>query len=207
METALPEKLLNNKSGKLYKQFIKNYSGSLKPTDFATYVCQQMDETANYSRDVNSGDIGQAKKSVSGKIFELIIAEILKQHGITPFYMQAVMWGVPNSKFDFLCFDEKTPVILSAKISLAERWRQSAFEGYFLKQVYRQAKVYVITNDKKNAAPIRNKDIENNEISGVDYFYHILSDEMNNLVDELKLLKFKKAKPIDPVSRNFAIIE
>ena len=206
MESILPAKLLNNQAGKLYKRFLNGCSGNLSPADFAAYVCQQMDEPSNYSGDGNVIDIGQKKKSVSGKIFELIIAETLKQHGITPFYMEAMMWGVPNSKFDFLCFDEKTPVIISAKISLAERWRQSAFEGYFLKQVYRQAKAYVITN-KENSAMIRNRDIEGNKIAGVDYFYYIQSNDMNDLINKLKLLKFKKAEPVNPVRGNLTIIE
>ena len=190
----------------MYKRFLEGCADNLSPANFATYLCQQMTDTASYAGDGNTKDPEQRKKVLSGKIFELIIAEILKQHGITPFYMQAVMWGVPNSKFDFLCFDEKKPVILSAKISLAERWRQSAFEGYFLKQVYRQAKVCVITNKKENAE-LRNKDIEDNKISGVDHFYYIQSKEMDDLIAELRESEFKKAEPIDPVSNNLVIIE
>ncbi len=212
METALPRQLLESKSGKIYESFVKNYSGSMEPSIFAACICRKMTEPKNYSdgKNVSDGkkisDVGQKIKSMSGKIFELIIAEILKHHNITPFYMQSVMRNVPNSKFDFLCFNDKMPVILSAKISLAERWRQSAFEGYFLKQVYRQAKSYVITNDERSAA-LRNNDIQDNKISGIDHFYYVQSYEMNSLIEELKSLTFKKAEPVNPVSDCNAIIE
>ena len=206
METSLPKQLLDNKSGKMYESFIESYSGNMKPSNFAACICQKMTDPKNYSGDKRIADIGQKIKSVSGKIFELIIAEILKHHNITPFYMQAVMRNVPNSKFDFLCFNDQAPIILSVKISLAERWRQSAFEGYFLKQVYRQAKSYVITNDERSAT-LRNNDIENNKISGIDHFYYVQSSEMNNLVEKLKSLKFKKADLVNPVSESNVIIE
>ena len=206
METLLPRKLLDNQSGKMYESFIKNYSGSMDPSDFAACVCQKMKKSENYSENGGIVDVGQKIKSMSGKIFEFAIAEILKHHNITPFYMQAEIKNVPNSKFDFLCFNDQTPVILSVKISLAERWRQSAFEGYFLKQVYRQAKSYVITNDKRSAT-LRNNDIENNKISGVDRFYYVQSSEMNDLVEKLKSLKFKKANPVNPVSESNIVIE
>ena len=206
METILPSELLNHKSGSNYKKFIENYTGSMKPVDFATYVCKQMEKTANYSLNTTNIDAEQTKKSISGKIFELVIAEILKYHGIIPFYMQASMWNIPNSKFDFLCFDEQFPVIISVKISLAERWRQSAFEGYFFKQVYRQAKSYVITNNESQAS-LRNEDIKNNKISGIDHFYYVQSSEMNDLIDELKKLKFKKAELVNPISHSLKVIE
>ena len=206
VETALPRQLLNNQSGKMYESFVKEYSGSMEPAAFASCICQKMIESKNYSGDDGTTDVGQRMKSISGKIFELIIAEILKHHNITPFYTQAVMRYVPNSKFDFLCFNDRTPVILSAKISLAERWRQSAFEGYFLKQVYRQAKSYVITNDERSTI-LRNNDIQDNKISGIDRFYYVQSHEMNFLISELKSLTFKKAEPVNPVSESNVIIE
>ena len=207
MESSLPKQLFEKKSGEtsisgeMYKRFIKNYSGNMEPSDFATCICQKMVNPENYSGGEGVSDKEQQKKNISGDVFEFIVAEILKYHNITPFYTQAEMWNIPNSKFDFLCFDDEAPIIISVKISLAERWRQSAFEGLVLKQVYRRSESYVITNNEKDAIN-RNKDIEKNKILGIDHVYYIQSSEMNGFIDRLKLLKFKKADLINPVSKS-----
>lgn len=112
-------------------------------------------------------DSGQRKKAVGGKCFELLMAELFVRHKVVPFYRQARLRNVPLSKFDFLFFHPNRPVVFSTKLSLAERWRQAAFEGDSLKRVYRNAECYLVTAEKDDASK-RNEDIEEGKSIGID---------------------------------------
>ena len=143
-------------------------------------------------------DHGQAAKSIKGTAFELLTAEMLQMHGITPLYAQAKMRNVPQSKIDFLLYDEHAPIIFTCKMSLAERWRQAAYEGMCLKQVYYNAECYVICADE-NEVRIRNKDIKNKEISGINWCYMVDSEELQELFINLSNRNFSLAKDINPI--------
>ena len=85
-------------------------------------------------------------RSLNGKVFEALLATILYRSGIYPIYVEATLSFVPNVEFDFVAYcKECGPIILSAKTSLRERYKQADLEGMMVRQVHRKAKSYLIT--------------------------------------------------------------
>lgn len=150
------------------------------------------------------GDLGKtvpggAKQQQAGRIFELLVAETLAQNDILPFYEQGVFALVPNAIFDFVCYRPKSPVVLSAKSSLRERYKQADLEGMALKQVYRRASCYLLTADKKEAGNVNAK-IEKGDIAGLNKCVVVSEPEFNALIAKLAKMKFCEQEPIDPLS-------
>lgn len=71
---------------------------------------------------------------------------------IQPFYYQAKFHHVPPCKCDIVLYDDRRPVVLSVKVSLLERYKQADLEGIALRQVYRQARQYLITLNRQEVA-------------------------------------------------------
>ncbi|MDD9842224.1 MAG: hypothetical protein OXU76_06185, partial [Alphaproteobacteria bacterium] len=159
MQSRLPPKILDNETGQTYQALIADISEDKDSQTLANYICKILETDMGVSE--------QARKAQVGTIFELLMAEMLLQHKIMPFYRQATLLNVPLSKFDFLCYHPQRPVVFSTKFSLAERWRQTAFEGASLKQVYRHGKCYLITY-KRESVKKRNDEIEDGRIFGID---------------------------------------
>lgn len=150
-------------------------------------------------------DPGQQKKPITGKTFELIMAELLTRHGVTPFYIQATLRHVPLSKFDFLCFHPDQPVIFSTKFSLAERWRQASYEGDSLKRVYRRAECYLVTADEYDADKA-NRAIENGDSTGIDGCFVMGEKPLIEKLIELSSREFTESELQEPVVAGNMII-
>ncbi len=136
--------------------------------------------------------------SVNGRIFEYLVCETLAQENITPFYYQAKFERVPNADFDLVLYDPKQPVVLTMKTSLRERWKQADLEGIALKQVYRQARSYLLTLSSDEAGNIQNK-IEAGDITGLEQCLVAKHSEYTKLVEELKKRRFTRAEKILPL--------
>ena len=140
------------------------------------------------------------KKSntVSGTVFELAICETLIREGITPFYHQAKFTFAPIVDFDIVCYHPERPVVLSAKTSLRERYKQAAFEGYLLKGVYGASQSYLLTltNEFKK---VRQK-IKEETIVGLTDCLRADSPEYDELLKKIKVIHFTQAVPIVPLS-------
>ena len=95
-----------------------------------------------------------ANATLRGSIFEYIIYTLLYREGIRPFYTQAKVAFVPNVNFDTLLYCRSTPVSLSLKTSLRERYKQADLEAIALKYVHRKSKCYLLTMDSKEASVI-----------------------------------------------------
>ena len=209
MKTRLPQNMLTSKAGSAYKIYIAPFAED-------DYAAKKSDKLADLVlRKLNTGqdidrqgikDLGQQSKTVSGKIFELLMGEMLIMHNLVPYYVQVSLWKVPMSRIDFLLYDENEPVIFTCKKSLAERWRQAAFEGMFLKNVYPKGKCYLISG-KQADVDKRNEDIDNGEIAGIDRCYMINSAEMRGLLNTLSATKkFAVAGKINPIKGDPKII-
>ena len=144
--------------------------------------------------------------STNGRIFEYLICETLAQEGITPFYYQTKFIHVPNCEFDIVFYNNKKPVVLSVKVSLRERYKQADLEGMFLKQVYRQAKQYLITLSKSEVKSNKLK-IKSGDIAGIDDFILANQSEYNQFIDKLKKENFCEATKIMPVNSKFYLGE
>ena len=208
MKTKLPKEFVGNGlAATAYSKFIDSFSQSdyekKNSCKLANLVLNELDEWTGTS---GAKDSGQQKKTISGTVFEFLVGEMLVMHNIVPFYAQAQMWKVPMSRVDFLLYDEDAPVILTCKLSLAERWRQAAFEGIFLKNIYRRGRCYLISAKSQDVIN-RNKDIEKREIEGIDKCYMVNSKEFDELLKELSNRKFCVAKDVNPVKGTPKIIQ
>lgn len=136
-------------------------------------------------------------RSLNGKVFEGLLATILYRCGIHPIYVEAMLSYVPNVEFDFVAFSRECgPVILSAKTSLRERYKQADLEGMMVRQVHRKAKSYLITLDEKAAALVNNK-IEKGQVLGLDDVVVATHENFDRLVNELTRLDFYEPEKID----------
>ena len=135
--------------------------------------------------------------SMNGAVFEGLLATILFRSGILPLFVQAKLSFVPNVDFDFVAYSKEFgPVILSAKTSLRERYKQADLEGMMLRQVHRKSKSYLITLNEKEAASVNQK-IEKGLVLGLDKVVVATDKAFNNLIEDLKLLNFYRPDKID----------
>ena len=209
MKTRLPQNMLTSKAGSAYKIYIAPFAeedyAAKKSDKLADLVLRKLSTGQDIDRQ-GIKDLGQQSKTVSGKIFELLMGEMLIMHNLVPYYVQVSLWKVPMSRIDFLLYDENEPVIFTCKKSLAERWRQAAFEGMFLKNVYPKGKCYLISGKQADVVK-RNEDIDNGEIAGIDRCYMINSAEMRGFLETLSATKkFVVAGKINPIKGDPKII-
>lgn len=200
MKTRLPEKFLKSNSSIIYRKLIADFSEDLYLKKQSDLLGQHvLKKISTVKASPGASDKGQSKKPKSGHILELLIAEMLIMHNVTPFFTQAQMWKVPSSILDFLLFNEDTPVILSCKMSMGDRWRQTAVEGFLLKNVYRKGKCFLLCGKEADVRK-RNEDIKEGRAFGIDLCYTVGSKEMKIfLVDLSKNYNFSTPEKIDPI--------
>ncbi len=136
---------------------------------------------------------------MNGKIFEYLVCETLAHEGIVPFYYQARFEYVPNADFDVVLYHRRKPVILTMKVSMRERYKQSVLEGWVLWQVYKNAETWLITLHEKEAPNVQRK-IDAGEIVGVDGCILASTKAYDELLEELKDQQFELAKPVVPLT-------
>ena len=139
----------------------------------------------------------KSNPSVNGRMFEFIICETLVREGITPFYYQAEFTLVPNAGFDIVCYHDRRPVVLSAKVSLRERYKQADLEGFALSQVYRNAKSYLLTLHDEYVRV--QKKIREGDVTGLTACIRADSPAYDTLLKELKRETFSTAQAIMPI--------
>ena len=140
--------------------------------------------------------------SVNGRIFELLICHSLNKEGILPFYYQASFERVPNVVFDIVLYNPNSPTVLTIKTSLRERYKQSDLEGVALKQVYRKAKIYLITLSVDEIKSTKRK-IKDGSIMGRDDCFLANEKEFDSLLKKLKKEVFIKAEKVLPIQGVF----
>lgn len=144
--------------------------------------------------------------SLNGKIFEGLLATVFYRSGILPFYVEAKLAFVPNVSFDFVAYSrEYGPIVLSAKTSLRERYKQADLEGMMLRQVHRRSKSYLITLNEKEARTVNEK-IETGLVLGLDDVVVASSEGMDTLISGLKKLEYYEPEKIDILSGNRIVI-
>ena len=142
----------------------------------------------------------QGAPATNGNVFEGLLAVAMYRAGISPIYVQAKLAFVPNVDFDFVLYSEEFgPIVISAKTSLRERYKQADLEGMMLRNVHRRSKSYLLTLDK-SAAKIANRKIGSGEILGLDEV--VLADEasFNDLLEMLQRLTYVIPPKIEVIS-------
>lgn len=138
-----------------------------------------------------------SKPSLNGRIFEFLICETLVRDDLVPFYYQARFVQVANADFDIVLYHPKKPVVLSAKTSLRERYKQADLEGLALKQVYRGAECYLLTLSDEHGS-VQQK-IEDGDVSGLSACLRADTPYYDALLQELKSSRFQLVEMIAPL--------
>ncbi|MDE4002532.1 hypothetical protein NUS44_08615, partial [Glaesserella parasuis] len=100
---------------------------------------------------------------------------------------------VPNVILDIVLYNRKTPITISAKTTLRERWKQADLEAMATKYVHREALCYVVTLSE-NEVLARRK--EENSYMGINDFVLAHTDEFNQLVEKLKQIQITESESI-----------
>ena len=142
---------------------------------------------------------------MNGAVFEGLLATILYRSGVLPLFVQAKLSFVPNVDFDFVAYSKEFgPVILSAKTSLRERYKQADLEGMMLRQVHRKSKSYLITLNEKEAAGVNTK-IETGLVLGLDKVVVATDKSFDELINELQALNFYRPEKIEVLTSSRVI--
>ena len=178
------EEILTKKTGEIYRELLEHLSYHA-PSQFIEAGYERYEE--NYP----------SNPSINGKIFEYFICEVLVQERIVPFYFQATFAHVPNADFDIVLYHPTKPVILSAKTSTRERYKQAVLEGFALKQVYRNAECHLLVRSDEYRG-IRDK-IENGDVPGLTSCMRADRSDFDDLINVLKKREFQFASEIRPL--------
>lgn len=137
-------------------------------------------------------------------MFRFIFYTLLYREGIRPFYTQAKVAFVPNIEFDTILYSKERPVCLSLKTSLRERYKQADLEAIALKYVHRKAQCFLLTLDSKEAKSTKAK-IPNGQLIGLDDVIDCNTEQIDNLIANLKNYSFCESTKIDVVTGNLVI--
>ncbi|MBR4625840.1 MAG: hypothetical protein PUC50_00805 [Bacteroidales bacterium] len=144
---------------------------------------------------------GTKEKSINGAFFEHIIYTLLYRENILPFYTQVKVAFVPNIEFDTILYSKSSPICLSLKTSLRERYKQADLEAIALKYVHRKAQSYLLTLSSSEALLIKNK-IEDGQVIGLDNVIDCNSDEIDDLIKKLKKKVFTESETVEVLQGN-----
>lgn len=165
-----------------------------KPSYFFTEMWARLENSNHNSNNLN------------GAVFEGILATLLYRLKIKPLYVQASVSFVPNVSFDFVGFTEEFgPIILSAKTSLRERYKQADLEGMALRQVHRRAQSFLITADIIAAKNV-NRKIKEGQVLGLDRVIVAGCTDFDKLIEALESYNYIIPGKVD-VIRGSRIIE
>lgn len=155
---------------------------------------------ANY--DISSS----AQRGKNGAVFEGLVLDALYQAGIRPAYYQAKVIHIPTVVYDILLYHPRSPVVLSCKVSLRERWKQADYEGEALRRVYRGSRSVLLTLSDEGIRV--QKEIEALNVVGLDECLVIkeAGDGFDQLIQRLQNRQesrdrqFRQARPEMPVN-------
>jgi hypothetical protein len=126
-------------------------------------------------------------------LFEYLIAYCLNSQGILPFYIQAKINLVNGAIYDIVLFNGKlSPIVLSIKTSLRERYKQAFLEARILKSVYNSSKSYLLT---LNGSEYKTRKKENQQENSpvLDDVIAVNTEEFDKFLEELKSVEFRKS--------------
>lgn len=138
--------------------------------------------------------------SLNGSIYELIIASLFIKEGILPLHIQAQVAFVPNVNFDAVLYTtENSPIGISMKTSLRERYKQADLEAIALKYVHRKAENYLFTMDKEEAETVSRK-IVSGDILGINKAILTTDISFNTFISDLKRKNFVAPGKVDIIT-------
>ena len=122
----------------------------------------------------------------------MLVLSLLRE-GISPVYVQAELAFVPNVILDIVLYNRKTPITISAKTTLRERWKQADLEAMATKYVHREAKCYVLTLSRDEVKARRS---DKNSYMGINDFILANTKEYDDLINELKRINISASESV-----------
>ncbi|QHB17676.1 hypothetical protein [Mannheimia pernigra] len=135
----------------------------------------------------------ESNNSVNGGVFEQLLVLALLRENISPIYVQAELAFVPNVILDIVLYNRKTPITISAKTTLRERWKQADLEAMATKYVHRDAQCYVVTLSESEVVARRK---EENSYMGINDFILAHTSEFDMLVEKIKQIQITTSESI-----------
>jgi hypothetical protein len=134
--------------------------------------------------------------SLNGTLFEYVLACVLIREGLTPFYMSAEVQFVPNARFDLLLYTKEIgPIVLSAKTSLRERYKQADLESQALKAVHRRSQTYLLTLNGHEAIGVQNK-IKLGDVTNLEKVVVATTRDFDRLIQNLHGFSYLQAPKV-----------
>lgn len=197
-EDALISSHILSSKNKTYTAFTKYISDDFRAISAATpheYVkaCWKKYK-ANCPR-------AEQKQSLNGKVFETIIATCLYRENILPMFLQAQITFVPNVDFDIVLFKEeqRSPIGISIKTSLRERYKQADLEAVALKYVHRNSENYLISLQSSEVDNVKQK-LNQGDLLGLNRIIAADAAEFDEVIDYLKSIKFTNPGEVPIIS-------
>ena len=143
----------------------------------------------------------EQKQSLNGKVFEAIIATCLYRENILPMFLQAQITFVPNVDFDIVLFKEeqRSPIGISIKTSLRERYKQADLEAVALKYVHRNSENYLISLQSSEVDNVKQK-LNQGDLLGLNKIIAADAAEFDEVIDYLKSIKFTNPGEVPIIS-------
>lgn len=134
---------------------------------------------------------GEQEQALNGKIFEAIISTCFYREGVLPFFLQAQVTFVPNVDFDIVLFKDMqhSPIGISLKTSLRERYKQADLEAVALKYVHHTAENYLISLQSGEVDSVKQK-LLHGDLLGLNKIIAADMPEFDVMIDYLKSIKF-----------------
>lgn len=164
----------------------------LSPSEYINHAWNNFVNDPNYTSNLN------------GKVFEYCLISLLINRGILPIYVEAKAAFVPNVNFDLLLYSKECPIVLSAKTSLRERYKQADLEAIALKYVHRKAKCYLITLHEAEASSVSKK-IKTGDVIGVDEVVLAHTAQMDGLIEDLLKYDFQYGGQVDVIQASCVV--
>jgi hypothetical protein len=173
-------------------------------SDFRDIVYKTPSEyVATYWEEYQSRTI-EKNNSLNGKVFEHIITTLLYRENILPFYLNAKITFVNDVYFDITLYNSKTntPIVLSIKTTLRERYKQAEWEALRLKDVHKGAKSYLITIDD-NIDQYKQKKADG--IIRLNELVYAFSNEFDSFIYHLKGIIMSEAPVVKIIESNILV--
>ncbi len=180
-------------------EITKNHSSGLKYRSILAEIEKQMTPHETVKQFWKIYKKTNGNNNLNGKMFEFIVCECLVHFGVGPLYFQSRFYGLEHDTYDLASWTEDgSPIIISCKTSLRERWKQAELEGRLLKLKYSKAESYLITlNDRE--ANRRRQGIRDGTVTGIDEIYLADRPEFDSFVERMKGTGLTAVKPILPL--------
>ena len=141
----------------------------------------------------------KSERVTNGAILELAVCEALAHASVGPLYYQVEFTWLPEHTFDIAAWTQQnSPVIISVKNSLRERWKQADLEGLALKAKFPRTYSYLLTQEANEAARRRDS-IASGGCAGLDEVVLANKPEMDDFISKLKALNLVPAVKIMPL--------